>query len=640
MKNGCREHRTRAGMLFIAVILGLLSLSSSGAVETGRVKEIAAMLPEEPVGIARPISDRTAWEALSRGSSVESILAHAERLAGKPIQDQPDSLYLDFSETGNRTRWQEVASRRRNRLMTFAVAECIENKGRFLKPLENSIRAICAEKTWLMPAHDRSLANFKGASIDIDLASSALAWHMATVDRMLGDKLDPVTRQLIRKNVRARVLDPFMAMVDGTRKRNWWMDATMNWNSVCLAGTVGTALAMVESPEERARFILAAQKYSESFLIGFGKDGYCSEGLGYWNYGFGNYVMMAETVLKATGGKIDLLDRDDARLAARFGARIEIMNGVYPAFADCAVGSKPDPRILSYASRKYGLDFGGALDSNTLNRHDLFGNLFFSLADSGSGKKSTVREPGSREERTWFESAGALICRPGGAWSCKMAVALKGGNNNEHHNHNDVGTFVVVVGKTPVLLDPGPEVYTSRTFSSRRYDSKLLNSYGHPVPVVSGKLQQTGAKARGEVLKAEFTDLADTLALDIRSAYDVKELKKLTRTFVYSRVGNGSLTIIDEVEFINPSAFGTALITLGVCKVKKPGQLMVSYAGEAVSVDVKVEGSGFAISTDEIKEDVRTEKLPTRIGINLTKPVSVSKVTMNITPVVDSTCSQ
>jgi len=32
-------------------------------------------------------------------------------------------------------------------------------------------------------------------------------------------------------------------------------------------------------------FAAAAEKYVENFLAGFTPDGYCSEGLGYWNYG-------------------------------------------------------------------------------------------------------------------------------------------------------------------------------------------------------------------------------------------------------------------------------------------------------------------------------------------------------------------
>ncbi|MDB6028847.1 MAG: hypothetical protein JWM68_5070, partial [Verrucomicrobiales bacterium] len=52
-----------------------------------------------------------------------------------------------------------------------------------------------------------------------------------------------------------------------------------------------------------------------------------------------------------------------------------------------------------------------------------------------------------------------------------------------------------------VLVDPGSEVYTGRTFSSNRYESDVLNSFGHDVPVVAGKLQSAGAKHRAIVLR-------------------------------------------------------------------------------------------------------------------------------------------
>ena len=51
---------------------------------------------------------------------------------------------------------------------------------------------------------------------------------------------------------------------------------------------------------------------------------------------------------------------------------------------------------------------------------------------------------------------------------------MKGGHNAENHNHNDVGSFVVALGRATPLVDPGSEVYTARTFSPRRYDSNVL----------------------------------------------------------------------------------------------------------------------------------------------------------------------
>jgi len=59
------------------------------------------------------------------------------------------------------------------------------------------------------------------------------------------------------------------------------------------------------------------------------------------------------------------------------------------------------------------------------------------------------------------------------------------------------------------------------------------------------------------VVSHDFTDSTDTLVLDISSAYDVLELKKLQRKFVYSRLGSGCLSVTDEVAFSKPCDFGT-----------------------------------------------------------------------------------
>ncbi|UCF14870.1 MAG: hypothetical protein JSW59_15785, partial [Phycisphaerales bacterium] len=181
-------------------------------------------------------------------------------------------------------------------------------------------------------------------------------------------------------------------------------------------------------------------------------------------------------------------------------------------------------------------------------------------------------------------------------------------------------------------LDPGGEVYTARTFSSRRYDSDVLNSFGHPVPVVAGKLQRTGSRARGEVVHHEFTDSTDSLILDISSAYDVPQLKKLERRFVYSRLGAGSLTVTDEVTFSRPCEFGTALITFYKWKKVSSSSLTIYDQEEVLSLNIAVSGAGFEIKPETIEEDLSGGRLPTRLGINLTRPVNHAVVSLIISP--------
>ena len=626
---------TSADLLFlIACVLCLRSSFLTAAeIDENRVKQIAALLSEKPPGFGLPASERNAWARLGANDLFSRRISEAEKLLDSPIPDQPDDLYLDFSRTGNRTRWQRVSGRRRGRVNTLVLAECLEDKGRFLPAFGELVRALCSERTWVMPAHDAQLTNFHGKTVDIDLGSSSLAWSLATADYLLGDNLTREIRDLIHENLARRIFQPYRDMAAGKRSKNWWMTTTNNWNAVCLAGVTGSALAVIESKDSRAFYVAAAEHYSKNFLKGFTDDGYCSEGLGYWNYGFGYYVMLSEMILQATGGKSDLMQDIKAKQAARFGSEIEIANGVYPAFADCSIRAKPDSSLMYYVSRhlNLGLRLWDGIDPVS-SGGSLYESMMYSFPNSASQARPSGSSSSGPGIRSWFDQAGVLICRPASDSSSRLAVALKGGHNNEHHNHNDVGSFVVVLGDEPLLLDPGGEVYTARTFSGRRYDSNVLNSFGHPVPLVAGKLQQTGSQARGKVVHHELTDAADTLVLDISSAYDVPELRKLERTFVYSRAGAGSLTVTDEVTFSHPCDFGTALITLDQWKKAASSSLLIHDEQEALSVEIAVSGAGFEIKPETMKEDLSGGRLPTRLGINLTRPVTHAVTTVTIAP--------
>jgi len=621
------------------LLLGFCVMFFPGPVLTGaevdesRIEQIAALLSEKPAGFGLPISDRRAWKRLLENDSFTRRISQAQELLEKPIADQPDDLYLDFSRTGNRTRWQRVAGLRRGRVATLTLAECLENKGRFVPAFEEIVRVLCSERTWVMPAHDGQLTNFRGKTVDIDLGSASLAWSLATADHLLGDKLSPETRRLIRDNLDKRIFQPYQDMVSGKLTKNWWMTTTNNWNAVCLAGVTGSALAVADSPEARAFYVAAAEHYSENFLEGFTDDGYCSEGLGYWNYGFGYYVMLSEMIYQATGGRVDLLANDKAKQAAKFGAEIEIANGIYPAFADCSIRARPSSLLMYYISRhlRLGLRTAEQIDPVSAGG-SLYQSMMYSFPNSASRARPARSDWTGPGIRSWFDAAGVLICRPAPEAPCRLAVALKGGHNNEHHNHNDVGSFVVVLGAEPLLLDPGGEVYTARTFSSRRYDSNVLNSFGHPVPLVAGKLQRTGRQAAGRVLRSDFTDSTDTLILDISSAYDVPQLSKLERTFVYRRSGSGSLTVTDEVVFSRPCAFGTALVTFDKWRKLSSSSLMIGDQQEPLHVEIAVSGAGFEIKPETIEEDLSGGRLPTRLGINLSGPVTHAVISVTVAP--------
>lgn len=619
----------------LTLLLGLCW--SAGAVRAGveldpaRVEKIAAQLAPHPVGIGQPITDRAAWSRFATNAGFADLVKRAETYSTQAVPELPDDLFLDYSKTGNRDRAQAVMSDRQGRLATLIIAECLENRGRFIPPLTNLIAAFCAERTWVYPAHDGKLDNFYGRTVEMDLRATALAWELATADWLLGERLPAATRQLIRENVQRRVLTPFRDMAEGRRKEIYWLRATHNWNAVCLAGVAGAALALEDSPQVRARYIAAVQTYSRYFLTGFTPDGYCSEGLGYWNYGFGHYLMLGETFRRATEGKIDLLADPAARAPALFARRAEVLAGIYPTIADCSPGTRPDEMFERYIAERLGLNPAG--DRNLIFRRPTRSlitlGVFAFLPDSLPPAQAT----GPADEtqlRTWFSDGGVLICRT--EKSMPFAAVLKGGHNAEHHNHNDVGSFSVVAGKTMVICDPGAEVYTARTFSGKRYDSKVLNSFGHDVPVIAGKLQRTGADARAVVRRTDFTESADTLVLDLQSAYAVPELKQLERTFVFHRGPAPELSVRDEVAFTTPQTFATALITWGEWQSVSDREGVVRDGPDAVRVKWDTGGRAVTVQTEVLDENVRTRTKPRRIGFTLNEPVTNVVVTMTITP--------
>jgi hypothetical protein len=604
------------------------------SLDPARVTAIAALLPQTPAASGRPLTDRAFWDRLASDSRYSAIVPAAAKIRDTPLPPWAADSFLDYSRDGNRTRYQNAENQRRTRLGVLVLAECLENKGRFLAPLATLIDSLCEEKTWVLPAHDAKLENYNGKIIDIDLVSSALAAQLGTTDFLLGDKLPPATRQRLRDNVRQRVLDPFRDMITGKRPANWWVTTDNNWNAVCLSGVIGAALALEPSRPERGRFVAAAERYSQSFLSGFTADGYCGEGLGYWNYGFGNYDVLSEAVRQATGGKLDLLARPTARMPALFAARIQIMKDISPAFADCPIFAKPSAPLMVSLNRRFSLGLPQYARLETAPSGSIYETMVYAMAENAPPVPASAPKRGDATVglplRDFFDAAGILISRPGAKGTAKMGVALKGGNNAESHNHNDVGSYVVVVGDRPVLLDPGAETYTARTFSARRYDSKLLNSFGHPVPKFGDVLQRTGAEARGKVVKTNFTPDTDTFTLDIASAYTLPALKSLTRTWVYSRKGDGSLTVTDNVSLSSPTPYGTALLTLGGWQKNPDGTLFVYDGENAVTVKIDTGGKPYKVTDQVIREDAPVK--PTRIGIDLDSPVTDATVTLTITP--------
>jgi len=597
-----------------------------------RIAEIETMLPEQPAGFGRPCRDRGFWSEARTRVITGNAVSDAEKLLGREFPAWSDDLYLEFSRDGTRPPGEKMLRERQAWLYPLVVAECLEDQGRFLPLINKVLREYASEPTWTLPAHDANLDNFKRKAYSVDLRSSAFGAELAQAIYLLGDRLNPSLRQQVTAAIEERLFAPIRhSLITG--KGTYWLGSQSspvqnNWNAVCLAGVVSAARTVLPDRHDRAVFIAAGEHYSANFINGFRADGYCDEGAGYWAYGFGNYAILREVMADATHGRIDLFANPKIRNIALYGERIQLLGHTAPPFADCRFGTKADMDLINYCQRVLETGGSGKDQPPKLGREKLAAQ-FLTVTPFAAPQANSVSSNETVGLRSFFDQAGLLVCRPTSGASCRISTAIKAGGNGSH-SHNDIGSFVVASSGEVLVGDPGgPHAYNNKTFGPERYTYKILNSFGHPVPVVAGRLQRDATKVHPKVLETHFTDAQDDISMDLKPAYDVPALEKLIRVMRYSRSGAGAVEIEDKVEFTQPMSFELALPTLGTVKELDARTFEFALNGESLTAEVETP-DGFEITSDRI-EELGAPPF-TRLGLKLRKPVTTATVKVTFRP--------
>ncbi len=591
--------------------------------DQNRINEIALLLSDQPKGLGEPCKIRQRWDKLKNSGKYSKVLAEADKVLQQGIPAWNEELYMGFFTRGDSQSGKDLVAARIRAFATLVWAECLDNSGKYVPAIEQALKEILAQKTWVNP-RNYSEENFGGL---VELSTAGYAHNIAQALYLLGDKLHPEIREQALAGLYQRAFIPLMRTFKTQNEDHTWLIGTNNWNAVCLAGVTGAALTVIKNKNERATFVAIAERYIKNFVSGFLDDGYCTEGLSYFNYGFGRYITLRENILQSTDGKLDLF-RDNPKLQkiAWFLPNMEIINGVYPAIADCRTGTQPSAGILRYLSKR--LDMGlRTYETMSLEgrANDLMEDIIYVFDDfSSQSRLQTAGRNGGDQLRAFFNVAGVLTLRPAETHEHSMGVLLKGGNNNEHHNHNDLGSFTIVAGNEIMIGDPGSIPYTAKTFSAQRYEYRTIGSYGHPVPLVGGKQQRAGVDAQAKILKTDFTDQRDFLSMDLSSAYDIPGT--LIREFSYSRGKTEELILSDCFSFPEALTFETSLIT--GCKWERisANQLVFEGDKEKLIATIAQDAEPFSIESEEISEEGGTPY--TRLGIRLKSPLKKGKLTI------------
>ena len=523
-------------------------------------EEIRAVLEDTPTAAPLPQYEHAeTWQAIAAderlADAVAGIRETAAAAAEEPIPTLPASLYLDYTRTGNRTRYQRPNGRRVNRLSAFALAECLEREGQYLDHILDYAWAICEQSTWVLPAHlnqgdshhaEGLPAADRPADRIVALRVAQTGQLLAELDYVLGDQLHPALRNRIRRTVDRQLLVPYEERDDF-----WWHHPpTNNWNAVCNAGTVIAATLLLDDADRIATIIERAAHSLEHYLADFDEDGCTAEGIGYWNYGFGNYVQLAAHLEARTDGEFSLLTPPIVDRIAEYPLAVELSPGRFLPFSDASEGSRVDPFTACWLGERLDrpdLAARGLRDFEHGVIPDLFGEAVKTLVTVRTAPTAaSVPTPPRRRHFTGFDW---WIARVDPEDPGTTVVGAKGGHNGESHNHNDLGSFVYHVNGESLLTDLGSPVYDADFFSDRRYEYLVARSLGHSVPHVNGIEQAAGEEFAATVIDRTDGEHADRFAVDVAGGYpDDAGLESLVRTFELDRT-SARFTVKDAFSF-------------------------------------------------------------------------------------------
>ena len=594
-----------------------------------RIAEIASYLPDEPSAPCPGITNRKAWEKLAELESAADIIKKAEGILLQAVPECPDELYLEYSKTGNRRDYELPYNRRINNAQTLAVAECFENKGRFVPKLCEYLETICAERSWVMPAHDVGLKTFDGHLFHIDLGSSARARICAWIVSMMRGVLPGVLSFKVKKEIEKRIFSTYRSRWDkkGGFSPLHWFVGPANWTAVCHCEVVCAALAVIEDRTDRATFIETAERCLPFYIAGFPADGYCSEGMGYWNYGWGHYLQVGLVVKQATGGKVDFFSDPKTRTIMSFGTGFQMTEGRGADFADG--GGRVSDAVLLLGHLQWP-DL--PVNASTLDRDLLFGGpTVFFLRAFGQLDGIPAARTDAMPMRNAFPFGQVWVFRQDPKSDvAPFSVGVKGGHNAEFHNHNDVGSYAVMFGGVMMSGDPGGTQYTALTFSPKRYTLPLLASYGHPVPVLNNCYQQAGREYAAKIISTDFSDEKEKVVMDIADAYPKKaNVRSVLRTFEYDRKGR-KFSITDNVTFKLKGTYSVPVLTPGFIEPEKEKgkyRLTVSAKDEVreCGVSISVAGADWKLSEGK-RIDNPNRTAPMRYAVMLDGPVKTAEI--------------
>lgn len=455
--------------------------------------------------------------------------------------------YLAYLEDGNRKLLEDIYFKRRRDAASLALYLQWGHREEKFHLFEEMLFSICQEYSWALPAHI-PISEDKTIYIDsyetVDLFASETAHFLAECTILFKGKLNPVLLDMIKTEIHKRVFTPFA-------NKEWKFERlTNNWSAVC-AGSIGMAALILEEDPERRRLILQrVEKALECFLQGYGDDGACVEGMGYWVYGVGYYTYFADMYEQVEGE--NLFTAPKWKNIVMFPLKAMMPSGSYLPFSDSPENVTIPSSLNAFFYKKFGIVPAkeSAVTSFHFDHCYRWGHLSRILWWSNEEVIDSYQELNG--EFIFDDAKWAIVKRS------NLYFAAKGGHNGESHNHNDLGHFILGDAKGLIFEDLGAPVYTADYFGEKRYEFAHTRSYYHSVPYLDKEEQREGLDYQAAIEDISQEPKRFSVMFDLHDAYPNTKDRSFTRSYTLLP-DERELTIQDV--FTQPIPYETHFIT-------------------------------------------------------------------------------
>lgn len=508
------------------------------------------------------IDEREAWEGMDQEQK-DLYLELAERYVGYDWPSIPATRYLDYYRNGNRSRYTDMEYQRRAALMTLVIAECIENRGRFIDDIVNGFWVILDEASWVGPAHNgmyppvphclRPLPpTTKQEDIWVDHFAGDTGCMLAVLATFIKDRLDSVTPQIWERIVyelNRRIIRPYMERDDMP-----WMGTcpgesnfVNNWLPWVVSNCLAVITLISDDEELRAAAVEKTMRLEERYMATIDEDGGCEEGTRYWGVAAAALFAGLEQLYGLTAGKIDVYGEEKLRNYTAFMTRMHIDEQRFTTYSDADRNVHINLQSAWYFAQKVNnpalqqlalylrpTHYKDRIDPEKMHAH-----AYFTMRELFTYKEYAAQPPVAPpyEKDGWFPGIQVMTARAAEGTAKGLFFSARGGTNGESHNHNDVGAYLISSDGKPCIIDMGAGDYTASSFSDKRYEmNPHTASAHHNLPLVKGVQQHEGVEYKATHVTYENTGETVKFGVNIEKAFPEESvIESWRREFTFDR---------------------------------------------------------------------------------------------------------